>query len=164
MSIPLRIVPWLYGECSFYAVVYDETSLVDEFLDRLAGVDLDHADALLTFLHMAAREPYVREAYLRPERPELGIYAMYNHKELEQSVYNPSRLLCSYVGGSNRIMLLGPGFIKTKDEPIQRNASANSRAQFLANVTRMLNSRIDEGEVLIVGSELIPRHYDSLDF
>lgn len=136
----------------------DEKCLVDEFIDRLTMAEANHADALISFLHMLVHEPLVREAFLRSERPDIGVYAMYNHKVLRASGFNPSRLLCSYVGNSNRIMLLGSGFIKTKEESIQSNGLANSQAEFLATIARMANDRIEAGEVLVVGSELISKY------
>lgn len=147
-----------------YAVVRDGVCLAEEFVGTLRTHNTEAADDLMFFIEWLSREHLIRQAYLRPERPELGVFAMYNHAELPPAEYNPSRLLCSYVNGSNRVLVLGSGFLKARDEPIQSNSDANNEAEALAQVVKELNERIDTGEILVVGSELIGRYGDSLDF
>lgn len=160
----VRVVPWLVGTCSLYAIVRSEICLPDQFIEILGLFDRDSADRLLKFIKRITYAGQIRELHLRPERPDLGVFAMYNHRELLYEPYNPSRLLCAYIHESNRIMIVGAGFIKSKAEPIQSNAEANDEAKYLADIVRQLNNRIDHGEVLIVGSELIPVFPDSLEF
>lgn len=164
MQSRVRIIPWLEGQCSFYAIERDGVCLPELFIEGLAISHPEHAEGLWNILNALSRAVLVRQQLLRPERPELGVFALYNHKEIGRVAYNPSRLLCSYAGDSNRIMLVSSGFIKSKDESIQRNVSANNQAEFLSIISKQLNSRITHGEVLVVGSELIPTHNDSLDF
>lgn len=102
--------------------------------------------------------------HLRQERPDLGIFAMYNHKGMPFATYNPSRLLCRYVGGSSRILLVGSGFVKQRDEPIQANASANREAVVLSTVGKELDARIECGEIAVMGSRLIPQSPESFNF
>jgi hypothetical protein len=130
----------------------------------LEDVDYQSAKRLWLFMSHLRSAMYVREQQIRPERPEIGVYALYNHEEVPRATYNPSRLLCSYVSGANNILLVGSGFVKDRDEPIQMNEQANQEATFLGNMARQLNDRIDSGEILIVGSDLIPIHSDSFHF
>ena len=88
---------------------------------------------------------------------------MYDHKPMGGQ-YNPVRLLCSYVSDSNRILLVGGGFTKSKTQPIQKDAEAMEQARLLINVVRELHQRIDAGEIQVEGSELLPRYSDSLQF
>lgn len=118
MEARVHIVPWLEGRCSMYAVVRDGVCLIDEFIGTLRNHDADAADDLVYVLEWLSREQLIRQAYLRPERPEIGVYAMFNHLEMPTPTYNPSRVLCSYVQNSNTAMILGAGFLKTKYEPI----------------------------------------------
>lgn len=164
MRSRVRIIPWLEGRCSFYAIERDGVCLPDAFMADLQTTNIGHAQRLWAFLETISQELYIRQAYLRPERPELGVFAMYNHKELESERYNPSRLLCSYASGGNRILVVGSGFLKSNDQPIQRNGIANSEAEYLAAITKQLNERIGHGEITIDGSRLVPRFHDSLEF
>jgi hypothetical protein len=163
MPESIRIIPWLEGSCSFYAIERNGICLADKFMEQLYQSDANNADALMDFLEWLSQESVIRQAYLRPERPELGVFAMYNHKERARTRYNPSRLLCSYAGNSNRVLLIGSGFVKSKNEAIQANSDANNEAGFLGRITHVLNSRIDTGEIVIVGSELMARYHDSFD-
>lgn len=163
MSSRIRIVPWLVGTCSIYAIVREDVCLADTFIQHLESVNRTHARRLLIFLYGITGLDGIREILLRPELPDLGVYALYNRKELPQENYNPSRLLCSYIGTNSRILIVGSGFIKTRDEPIQMNIRAKREALFLFEVARELRSRIDHGEVDVAGSELIPRYHDSLE-
>jgi hypothetical protein len=163
MPESIRIIPWLEGSCSFYAIERNGICLADKFMEQLYQSDANNADALMDFLEWLSQESVIRQAYLRPERPELGVFAMYNHKERVRTRYNPSRLLCSYAGTSNRILLIESGFVKSKNEAIQANSDANNEAGFLGRITHVLNSRIDTGEIVIVGSELMARYHDSFD-
>ena len=156
MSSRVRIVPWFEGASSLYAVVRDGICLPDEFLERLHAGNALHAERLTRFLVHILHQDYVRPSYLRPELPELGVYAMYNHREMLSSKYNPSRLLCRYIGSANNIILVGSGFVKTRDEAIQRNGAAHAEALFLSNVGKELDNRIQQAEISIVGSQLIP--------
>jgi hypothetical protein len=164
MPESIRIIPWLEGRCSFYAIERDGVCLADAFLEELDVEDPFAAKRLRAFLEMISNETHVRQVYLRPERPELRVFAMYNHKELVAEPYNRSRLLCSYVGQSNRLLLLGSGFIKLTDQPIQRNGLANREAEFLYDIARKVGQRIECGEILVIGSELVPLSNDSFDF
>lgn len=164
MSSAVRIVPWITGTSSLYAVERDGVCLPEEFLDALNQCSAHHAERLTRFLVHILRQDYLRPSFLRPELPELGIYAMYNHKELRSAPYNPSRLLCRYVAGSDRIVLVGSGFVKSSDEPIQSNVNAHAEAVFLSDLGRGLDMRIDCGEIIIANSVLVPTSSDSFIF
>lgn len=88
---------------------------------------------------------------------------MYNRKNVN-GPYNPSRLSCAYVGKGDRTLLVGSGFIKTKDQPIQANAQAINEAKFLGGLVKELNSRIDTSEITIEGSQLHPTNATSFIF
>ena len=163
MSSKIRVIPWLEGTCSIYAVVRDDACLADIFIQHLKSINPSYARRLLIFLNSLASSEVIREALLRPELPTLGVFALYNHKDIPSEGYNPSRLLCSYVGSSSRILIVGSGFIKTRNEPIQLNALAKREALSLYEVARELRRRIDSGEICIAGSELIPQYHDSLE-
>jgi hypothetical protein len=60
-------------------------------------------------------------------------------------------------------MLVGSGFLKSHDEPIQRNTLANWNAEYLADITAQIDKRIDSGDILVVGSELIAIRADSFE-
>ena len=164
MPTVTRIVPWIDGSCSLYAVERNGICLPAEFMRALESVEFESARQLWLFLAHHRRAPFVREAQIRPERPELGVYALYNHREFFRSPYNPSRLLCSYIRGANNILLVGSGFIKRSNQPIQKNEDANRQAMFLSSVARQLNTRIDTGEILTAGSRLISTEIDSFTF
>ncbi len=85
---------------------------------------------------------------------------MYKH-ENGNGHYNPSRLLCSFVGTTDRILPVVGGFIQTTDEPIQHNAAANREAELLAQVVKLTNQRVNNGEITNDGSLLIPQYRDS---
>jgi hypothetical protein len=118
----------------------------------------------MAVLDWLAERSIIRPSLLRPERPELGVYALYNHREISYSKYNPSRLLCSYVGPTSKILVVGSGFVKSRNEPIQMNGVANFEAEFLGNVVKALHERIKHGEVIISGSKLVAVYLDSLEF
>jgi hypothetical protein len=162
MGVSVELIPWLAGRCSIYAVVRNGICLADEFMRQLREHDPGSAQELSNFLANARTLSHVRESLLRPERPELGIFAMYNHREMPRTPYNPSRLLCSYLGNTNRILAVGSGFLKSRNEPIQSNLVANSEAMYLANVVRIVNTRIATGEIITHGSTLVPVFPDSL--
>lgn len=164
MSSNVRVVPWLQGSCSMYAVERDGICLPERFLELLVATHSIHAHRLTRFMVHILQQDHVSPLLLRPERPELGVYAMYNHKDLPRVSYNPSRLLCRYVGSSGRILLVSSGFVKLRDEPIQQNLVANSEARFLSELGSALDGRIECGELTIVGSLLVPTSSDSFSF
>ncbi|MBU3680018.1 MAG: hypothetical protein FGM32_10500 [Candidatus Kapabacteria bacterium] len=164
MEARVRIVPWIEGRCSMYAVVRDGVCLAQEFVSTLRKVDSDSERRLMRLITALSNEALIRPAQLRPERPDRGVFAMYNHREWRGEQYNPSRLLCSYVGAGNRTLLFGAGFVKTRDEPIQSNPEANREAVFLADIAQQVDLKIDHGEILVVGAELIPLFADSFHF
>jgi len=158
----ISIKAWQIGRCSLYAVVRDGTCLADSFLDQLEHHDYESAKQLAGFIDNLSRESYIRAAMLRDEVPSLGVYAMYRHNFATMSTrYNPSRLLCAFVGESDRIMIVGAGFVKSIDQAIQLNAQAYREARFLSGVMNEINVRIDTGEIEIDGSLLLPQHSDS---
>lgn len=161
---PSRVEPWIEGRSSLYALVRNGGCLVDEFLAVLREVDEDSMLRMKTILEWLAGEVYIRPQYLRPELPELGVFALYNHKGLSGTNYNKARLLCSYAGNCDNILLLGAGFVKSKTEPIQQNGSAHYEARFLARIVKEINERIENGEVRVIGSQLASRNSDALDF
>lgn len=164
MSTNVRIAPWLSGKSSMYAVERDGLCLPEDFLHSLSKYNTVHAHRLTRFMVHILHQEYISPLYLRQERPELGIFAMYNHKDIPSAPYNPSGLLCRFVGSSARILLVSSGFMKTRNEPIQQNRAANSEAMFLSELGRMLDQRIALGEVKIVGSLLVPTAPDSFSF
>ena len=89
---------------------------------------------------------------------------MYSRNALAGEPYNPARLLCSYVSASSRIIVVGAGFIKTHDEPIQDNVDAYYEAMYLYDIIKELNARIDNDEIHIAGSELHSAYPDSFVF
>lgn len=158
----ISIKEWYLGRCSLYAVVRDDSCLADSFLDQLEKQDHESAKQLAGFIDNLSRETYIRTAMLRDEVPALGIYAMYRHNFHHMITrYNPSRLLCGFAGESDRIMIVGAGFVKTIDQSIQRNPLAYREATFLSGVINEINVRIDTGEIKIEGSLLLPQHSDS---
>lgn len=161
MPSKIRIIPWIEGLCSLYAIERDGISLPADFMKSLESTDYQSARQLWLFLSHVRSATYVREAQIRSERPELGVYALYNHREFLRAAYNPSRLLCSYVGETNNILLVGAGFVKHRNEPIQMNEQANQEAMFLGFVARRLNERIAAGEIRTAGSRLTSIHEDS---
>lgn len=112
---------------------------------------------------MLLNETFIRPIHLRDERPDLGVYAMYNHRHLPRSSYNSSRLLCAFIEPTNDIMIVGDGFIKTADEPIQANARANTMAMELAEAAKQVNRRVHSGEISVDGSLLVPQYDDSFE-
>jgi len=164
MSESIRIIPWLEGRCSFYAIERNGVCLADEFMEILEGTDRGYSLRLSRMIQGLRTRQQIRPAILRPELPGLGVFALYNHKEFPSEQYNPSRLLCTYVGDSARILLVGSGFIKTRNEPIQMNGRASYEAQYLASVSKKVNDRIECGEIIIVGSKLLPLYPDSFTF
>lgn len=159
----LQIQPWVVESCGLYAIVRDDRCLPDVFLEELARTNRYHAERLARFIDMISRRPFVRPALLRPERPDLGVYAMYNLLEVSD-VYNPSRLLCAFAGASNRIMLVGSGFMKTRTEPIQANVDAHREAIQLGRIARELSKRIEHGEIHSLGPMLIPNSREAFSF
>ncbi|MBU3680097.1 MAG: hypothetical protein FGM32_10910 [Candidatus Kapabacteria bacterium] len=157
------IEPWREGQSSIYAIVRECVCLIDRFFDELEEYGEKHAIDLASFIKMITEEPYIRPGFLRPELPNHGIYAMYSEKTAKIP-YNPSRLLCGYVGTSDRILLVGAGFVKDYTGSIQDNPLGNGEALFLAEIIKQANGRVDHGEIEIVGSSLIPRYADSLHF
>lgn len=147
-----------------YAIVRDGVCLPDLFIDTLQDQYPEDAFRLMAILDWLAERSIIRPALLRPERPELGVYALYNHREISYTAYSPSRLLCSYVGQSNKILVVGSGFVKSRNEPIQMNGVANFEAEFLGIVAKALHERIEHGEVIISGSKLVAVYLDSLEF
>lgn len=141
----------------------EDRCLPEVFLEELARTNKHHAERLARCIDMISRRPFIRPALLRPERPDLGVYAMYNHIEVSD-VYNPSRLLCAFAGTSNRIMLVGAGFIKTRTEPIQANIDAHREAIQLGRIARELSERIEYGAIEIVGPTLLPKTPEALFF
>lgn len=164
MPTKIRVVPWITGECSLYAIVRDGVCLPDLYINTLQEQHPDDAFRLMAVLDWLAERSIIRPSLLRPERPELGVYALYNHREISYSKYNPSRLLCSYVGPTSKILVVGSGFVKSRNEPIQMNGVANFEAEFLGNVAKALHERIKHGEVIISGSKLVAVYLDSLEF
>lgn len=159
----IHVQPWVVRTCALYAVVRDGRCLPDAFFDELARDQRHHAERLARFVDMITKRPYIRPALLRPERPDLGVFAMFNHTEAAYP-YNPSRLLCAFVGQSNRIMVVGAGFIKTQAEPIQMNVVAHREAMQLARIATELSERIVCGAIDEIGPLLVPRIPDALDF
>ncbi|MBK7578290.1 MAG: hypothetical protein IPI24_12815 [Ignavibacteria bacterium] len=133
---------------------------MERFLEQLEEFNVKHAQQLASFIDNVSKSDRIMQLMLRPERPDLGVYAMYKQGN-GNGPYNPSRLLCAYVGTGDRILVVGAGFIKTKDGSIQNNALADREAKFLADVVNELNTRIDNGEIIINGSLLIPHYADS---
>lgn len=88
---------------------------------------------------------------------------MYNHRPMPKASYNPSRLLCAFIESTNTIMIVGDGFYKEDDEPIQANAMANSMAVELARGVKEVNRRIHTGEISVDGSLLVPQYHDSFE-
>jgi hypothetical protein len=154
---------WCQGSCSLYAVVRGGINLADQFLEQLAEFDIVHAQKLASFIDNVSQSDGISQLMLRDERPDRKVYAMYKHGS-GNGPYNPSRLLCAYVGTGGRILLVGAGFIKSKAESIQSNQHANQEASFLADLVRELNDRIDNGEIALEGSLLIPQFVDSFKF
>ncbi|HLO99603.1 MAG TPA: hypothetical protein VK171_13490 [Fimbriimonas sp.] len=149
----VHIKPWRIGTCSIYSVVRDEVCLIDRFIDSLTLSNINDAKALASFIDNLSRAQRIRPELLRPERPELGVYAMYKH-DRRFGPYNPSRVLCAFAGSGDRILIAGAGFVKQVNQPIQKNPKANQEAEFLAGVVRQVNDRIDVGEIISVESEL----------
>lgn len=164
MPSHVQVVPWVEGSSSLYAVVRNDVCLPEEFIEQLHQTNVLHAERLTRFLVHILRQSHVRQSLLRPELPEKGIFAMYNHKERPGEHYNPSRLLCRYVGSTSNILLLGSGFVKTINEPIQSNRMAYAEALFLSTLGKELDSRIEEGDIAVHGSSLVPASYTSLLF
>jgi hypothetical protein len=154
-------VPWLEKSSSLYAIVRDGHCLIDDFLDQLEQHDERHAVHLAHFLDMITNEPYIRPGFLREELPQQGVYAMYSERTA-RIPYNPSRLMCGYVGVGCRILLVGGGFIKRTSGPLQRHAEGMREALFVARVLREIHTRIDHGEIDITGPSLIPVKSDAL--
>jgi hypothetical protein len=77
MPESIRIIPWLEGSCSFYAIERNGICLADKFMEQLYQSDANNADALMDFIEWLSQESVIRQAYLRPERPELGVFAMF---------------------------------------------------------------------------------------
>jgi hypothetical protein len=159
----VSIVPWLPGSCACYAIKLNGIVLPEQFVVGIEREAPKDAERLAIFLRRLRSETYIRPQQLRSELPNEGVYAMYDHKPM-RGPYNPVRLLCSYVSNSNRILLVGGGFYKTKTQPIQQDAEAMEQARLLVNVVRELHQRIDAGEIQVEGSELLPRYSDSLQF
>jgi hypothetical protein len=159
----VSIVPWLPGSCSCYAIKLNGILLPEQFVIGIERESPKDAERLAKFLVRLRGESYIRPDRLRCELPNEGVYAMYDHKPM-RGPYNPVRLLCSYVSNSNRILLVGGGFYKTKTQPIQQDAKAMEQARLLIDVVRELHQRIDAGEIQVAGSELLPRYSDSLQF
>ncbi len=160
----VSVVPWLLGSCSCYAIKQHGVVLPEQFV---IGIEREYprdAERLAKFLMRLRGETHIRPCQLRSELPNEGVFAMYDHKPMGKGPYNPIRLLCSYVSNSNRILLVGGGFYKSKTQPIQQDADAMKQAKVLVDVVRRLNGRIDVGEIEVAGSELLPLHRDSLQF
>lgn len=160
----VKVIPWIVGQCSFYAIEQEGIVLADQLVKSIEASSPKDAERLFLMLSRIAGDRYVRPDLLRTELPHEGVFALYNHKPMGREPYNPIRLLCSFVSKSNRILIVGGGFYKRVDQPIQRDAEAMKQARFLGNVVRVLNRRIDAGDIDIVGSELHPFHHDSLQF
>ena len=77
MPESIRIIPWLEGSCSFYAIERNGICLADKFMEQLYQSDANNSDALMDFIEWLSKESVIRQAYLRPERPELGVFAMF---------------------------------------------------------------------------------------
>lgn len=159
----LRIRLWRAGRCSLYALERNGVCLPNAFLERLALHAESDAVRLSSFITMLLDECIIRPMYLRDERPDLGVYAMYNHRPMPKASYNQSRLLCAFIESTNTIMIVGDGFYKVDDEPIQANAMANSMAVELARAVKEVNRRIHTGEISVDGSLLVPQYHDSFE-
>jgi hypothetical protein len=46
-------------------------------MEQLYQSDANNSDALMDFIEWLSKESVIRQAYLRPERPELGVFAMF---------------------------------------------------------------------------------------
>lgn len=159
------IEEWVKGICRLYAIVRDNVHLPDEHLRLLERDVPDVARKQASFIDMIVKERQIRQVMLRPELPNRGIYAMYKHSDRAATIgYSPSRMLCAYVSGSSSILVCGAGFLKQKDEPIQKNAEALQEALFLADIVRQLNERVENGEIEIVNNTLISKYSDTFTF
>ncbi len=159
-----EITPWVIGPVSLYAIVRNGVCLADEFLLHPELADKRSALLLIDFVQNMSMLEYVSQVLLRPELPRYGIFAMYSRNALTGEPYNPARLLCSYVSASSRIIVVGAGFIKTQNEPIQDNVDAYYEAMYLYDIMKELNARIDNDEIKIAGSELYSEYPDSFVF
>ena len=164
LAVSLNVIPWIVSTCSFYAIEQDGIVLADQLLRSIATSSSKDADRLYRMLNKIAGDRYIRPDLLRSELPQEGVFALYNHKPMGREPYNPIRLLCSFVTNSNRILIVGGGFYKRADRPIQQDTEAMKQARVLCNVVRMLNQRVDTGDIDVEGSELHPFHHDSLQF
>ena len=118
LAVSLNVIPWIVGNCSFYAIEQDGIVLADQLLRSVAASSSKDADRLYRMLNRIAGDRYIRPDLLRPELPQEGVFALYNHKPMGREPYNPIRLLCSFVSKSNRILIVGGGFYKRADRPI----------------------------------------------
>lgn len=160
----VSVVPWIRGRCSCYAIALDDIVLPEQFAASVARTFPRDAQRLAKFLMRLTDDSYIRPDLLRSELPNEGVFALYNHKPMGREPYNPIRLLCSYVADTNRILIVGDGFYKHHDRPIQNDSRAMKHARLVADVVRLLNNRIAAGEITVSGSELLPLHGDSLHF
>ncbi|MCO6465935.1 MAG: hypothetical protein J5I53_04885 [Bradyrhizobiaceae bacterium] len=154
----VELCQWCSGNCSLYAIVKDGVRLPEVFLNELFQEDEKDAIRIAGFIDFIVRESCIPQQMLRDEGTHNGVevYAMYNHKSLpRRTEYSPSRLLCAYVETTNRILIVGSGFVKTRDQPIQMNAHATKSKVFLTNVVRVINRRIGMGEIEVDGNTLV---------